>query len=534
MNDFVHALLDLVMELVTANPLFTAIVVGALFFTVFVVYCVIPATLALWDRVRRRIPKELHRELTSLLSNFQVIELYEPSQRYLRDLVCDSEGKTSKPSTKAWLSPYRRAVKATSKRKGRTPSNQFFAAREQIREAAKHVKVRKLTKTEAGSIVTPEHAKEFDTFAIVLAYDGHAPADVEKLIPAIASQLGLKELFGVPDDNPFAMTLIASKHKLEDALVKMKRGAEFFNEHPATSPKSTPMAFTADGRVYSQPTHHTLTYGMTGSGKSGPFLAFIRQQAKFIDCEQPIVELYGIDPKAADLRLFQESCLFKRIVTETDDAIELINDFHHRMNRRQREAVIDLDRGITGQSFEPRPGTPYNILIIDELFALRNALFASREGKAAWTNLENIFAKGRSAGFFVQAASQQAKEEHLNTLRSNFGNVIVLSQNNPYLNDLFLGAGAKENGFDSTAIPMSTPDNNFRYAGIGYVKGETGEPLKIRIAYQSTEDLIDFIKQHPAKKRRQLTRAEANPTKLLAHIELADSEEVEDDIVELW
>lgn len=453
-------------------------------------YIAIPEIARLLLRVRYRQPRKLQKELIALLSNGEIVELYEPAAQYIADV---EEGE-KRPLTNAWLSPYARAVKATVRRRGRIPRSQYFNARKQIREASKHIRIRTLNEAERSTIATNDDDR-FSQFVIELQYDGHNPSRFEKLYPAIKTQLGLKELVSTPDENPRATTLIASKTVLEDALVQLKPNIEFFNEHPARTPKSLPMALTVDGKTWSLPTHHTFIFGTTGSGKSGPLFATIKQATPFI--EQGRMKLYGIDPKAADLRMFEQSSLFENVVLDTEDAIELINDLHNKMNQRTRSVKIDLAKGETGQSFEATTETPWNILMVDELFALRNDLIKTKEGKAAWTNLENILAKGRSSGFYVIAASQFADQENLKNLRPNFANVIVLKQPSPYLNDLFLGEKAKESGFDSTAIPASNAGNNYKYSGIGFVLQDGGNVVKVRFAYLGKEDLTKLILDHP-------------------------------------
>ena len=76
-----------------------------------------------------------------------------------------------------------------------------------------------------------------------------------------------------------------------------------------------------------------------------------------------------------------------------------------------------------------------------------------------------ILAKGRSLGYFVVGATQALDTELLGRMRNNFANIVLLRQESVHFNDLFLGEGARERGFDSTAIPASNKTN-------GYAKGE--------------------------------------------------------------
>lgn len=453
------------------------------------IYILTPRIARWFLRLKHRQPKELQKELITLVSNSELVEFYEPAQRYIEDV---EDGK--RPMVNAWASPYARAVKATIKNRGRIPRNQFFNAKRQINNVVKHVKVRELNVKESKT-VTIDPDKPYDTYAIELQYDGHNPEKAKALLPSIGSQLGLKHMQETNDDNPMATTMIVSRTPVEDALVSMKPGVEFFENNPAVKPASLPMAVTADGRPWSLPIHHTFTYGTTGAGKSGPLFATIVQSAKFV--EQGRVKLWGIDPKAADLRLFQESNLFEKIVTDTDDSIDLINHFYSLLIQRTRSVKIDLAKKQTGQNFQATKETPWNYLLIDELFVLRSDLLKSKEGKEAWNTLEKIAALGRAAGFYIITASQYADIENLSNLRQNLVNFIVLSQPSEHMNKILLAPEAAANGFDSTQIPPSNEANGYRYSGIGFVKNENGAIAKVRFGYLSKDDLIAFILAHP-------------------------------------
>lgn len=249
------------------------------------IYVLTPKIARLFLRLRHHQTKELQQLYISLLSNGEVIKLYEPADRYIENL----EEGDNKPKTNAWLSPYARAVKASIRRRGRVPKNQYFNARRQIREASKHIKVRRLNDDEQKLIMADPESKK-TPFVIELSFDGHAPEKITNLEPSIKSQLGLIDLIQTNRDNPFAATYIASRTQLEDPLVEMKFGEEFFNENPAKNVHSLPMAKTSDGKTWSLPTHHTLIYGATGSGKSGPLFGAIQQLAPFV--ERGFVQMY--------------------------------------------------------------------------------------------------------------------------------------------------------------------------------------------------------------------------------------------------
>lgn len=480
MNELLRALWDALSGVLGATaPVWVPTIAVAVLVTA-AGYYLIPATARAIDRHRRGISKELHDELTALLSNREVIKVYAPAGEFISDVA---EG-AKRPRIHAWISPYARAVKATVKRQGRTPRNQYFNARAQVRHAAERVIVRDLSEDERATIYQPDETAD-QPFAIELQYDGKNPTDIERLFPAIKTQLGLRILEPTPDTNPFAVTLIASRAPLTDPLETMRAGVEFFSDHPATRPQQLPMAFTRDGKPWSLNTHHTLVFGVTGAGKSGPLLATIFQMAPFV--KNGSVHLYGIDPKNSDIGYFAGTDLFRDVARTTEDAITIINEVHALMTQRTELGM---------RTVRPTQHTPWTLLIIDEVFTLYNNLQMTKAGKVAWVNLTSILAMGRSVGFYAIMATQFAKEENLKGIRDNLVNKIVLRQESLYLNDYILGTDAAADGYDSTAIRPSTEGNGYATAGIGYVKTETGEPVKVRFAYISEDDLEKFRDQH--------------------------------------
>lgn len=494
LNDIENALKNLVGDRWPyAAALLVAVVLLAL-----TAYWTIPAIARLTERARRHtgrhlLPRQLLKELDALLANEVVMNTYAPAQRYIRQLGEDEKA----PRINAWTSPFARAVKAAVANENNKSPNQYHDAKKQVRRASKQISIRPMNDTERTEYITDED-NPLSQFVIELKYDGKKPSQIRALMENIKTQLELKDLQSIPDRKKNAITLLCSKDiEIEDRLTTMKHGKEWLDAQPVKNPKQVPIAFTVKDEPYQLPTHHTLINGATGSGKSGPLLNLIYKLAPFV--EQGIVKFYGIDPKNADLRLFKGSDLFTDLALTPTEAIDLINKVNDEMVRAGAQAKADLKNGKTGRSNEATKETPWNYFFIDELATLKNQLDAEGPaGKAAWKNLNNIMFMGRARGFFLIIATQDASIELLGKLRTNFGNVILLSQESEWLNKLFLGDNAAEEGYDSTAIPQATPANGYKTSGIGFVKGETGKPMKIRMAYLSEEDLAAFALEHGA------------------------------------
>ncbi|GAA1494738.1 FtsK/SpoIIIE domain-containing protein [Curtobacterium herbarum] len=444
--------------------------------------------LALW-----KLPAE-EREAFSikqeLLEHPDVIELYAPTDRFQKRH--DPEKKKRKQVH--WLSPYPKAVKLANKRPRRESKKAVTLVRSQVHAAASCITVAALPDHEQPANAGPEH------FSITLKLAGSAEAKVRNLAAVIKSQLGLHSLDPADAEDYSSVRFIAHRVAPDDRLISMKKTAAFLDEHPVSDDlASIPMAVKADGSVWSLGTHHTLVLGSTGSGKAGPLHAVIRQLAPAQ--AQGRVKLYGADPKHDELPHYESSSLFVDLAYGTAKIAEMIETVHTLMMTRLRSTKADIESGDLGRSRAYTPENPLIILIIDEILSLLLDLQGQRGMAKYITLLTQILALGRAPGVFVIAATQEADKELLGRMRGNFVNKIVLRQPSVYFNDLFLmdGGPAAAEGFDSTRIPAALKQNGYRTAGIGFVKEETGQPVRVRFAYSSDEDIIDVIMAHRAK-----------------------------------
>lgn len=460
---------------------------------------------ASWFKAEPRIHFDIEGEL---LANKYIVEAHTDTAAFIRPR--EPKEFTYSP---AWLSPYPRAVRALAKANRGQSRGKVYQVKQQIAEAAKDIIVKDLP--ESQSVVEQEEsAPEHETpkqkqkreqktecrlranhFRIDIMLNGRDPGEVRKLEGKIASQLGLHSLQEFPSGNNFYLSYAAHRTEPLDVLTAHKAGIEFFEEHVASAPYLLPLALRQNGKPWYLPMHHTLIYGMTGSGKGSPLNGMIRQFAPFVN--NGTVQLFGIDPKASELKPYEHSTLFKDVVYENADAQEVIRHIHALMKRRAKSKKVDVANADLGRSLEATRENPMIVLMIDEFLSLLIAFKGMRqEGAASMTLLTEILAQGRSLGIYVVAATQEVDKELLGRMRGNFANVIILRQLSEYFNDLYLGEGARSMGFDSTKIPLSTKANGYAYAGIGYVKEETGAPVKVRFAYSSDEDISALIKEN--------------------------------------
>lgn len=447
---------------------------------------------------------------SALLANRAIRELYAPSSQFIRDLNPNERAKEW-----AGFSAYPRAVRAAIKDNRGMGKGKKLDARKQIADAARHIIVRdlpaghKVVELEVEVIPEDETDQQRERreaknerklrenhFRIDLTLDGRAPEEVRKLEGRIVSQLGLHSLVEIETEDNFTLSYAAHRTPPGDPLAKVKIGVQFLKDNVAKVAHLIPLAVRESGALWALAMHHLLIIGMTGSGKGSPLNALIRQLAHFV--EGKTVVLYGIDPKASELRPYEESRLFKEIVYENADAMDVIAEVHKAMKHRAKHKRVDVANADLGRSLDATRENPMIVLMIDEFLSLLIALQSlGRDGKASMTLLTEILAQGRSLGVFVVAATQEADKDLLGRMRGNFANTILLKQPSDYFNDLFLGEGAKAAGFDSTAIPLSTKANGYAYAGIGFVKEETGKPVKVRFPYSSDEDIAELIQMYP-------------------------------------
>ena len=429
-------------------------------------------------RLWQRQPTWMYKEQEKLLSLTPLVELLAPTSEYINNLEKDKK----RPFKPAFLTPWQRAVKR-SYQTHRPPRNAWFDAPKQIRDAAKATIVRRLNEIEAKQI--PEYSQR-EHYVIELNYSGLDPADFEKLYPKIKSQLALTELIEIGRSN-IVLILRASKIQVEDILIRYKNTGSWFAEHPAQNWKKFPLGTTENGGIYELPLHHTLISGLTGSGKSSPLLGVITQLAPFKS--DGLVKFFGIDPKNDALRKVRP--LLEKYTDDTDQACAIIAEVHSEMNKRKR----GVDSTNHPAHKIPSPENPITILLIDELLSLLLEP-ELKQSSPTFKKLSQILAQGRSLGVFVIGATQSNDKNLFGTMRGNFANAVVLRQDSKYFNDLFLGDGAAEKGFDATSIPVANEANGYRYAGIGYVKQDAGQPVKLRFTATTDEDIAALVAKY--------------------------------------
>lgn len=444
----------------------------------------IPAVI---KRIRRgKMTRQQFKALGQLLKIPALVEKYAPPEQYRIPLA---EGE--KPPYKlAWLSPFPSAVKYTHKR-NRVGKTQKFLGRQQILEASRSIEIKPITKAQAN-MADPETSYQV---RLQLAGIGHSKAEIRKLEGKLRTQLKAYELQEVENENETgSITYLVATKPIEDPLIRAAIGKEFFEQCPAKEPTKMPLAMQANGQPYIYQLHHTLIWGATGSGKGSVMQALIRQVAPYV--KDGRCKLYGIDPKGAELKIYTQSSMFHTIALgEYEEMVAVIEEVYEEMNRRKRINNVSLEKGEAGRSLKITQQTPLILLLIDELPSLlREMKDNGRDGRTIKSKLIAILNQGRSLQIYFIGATQAVEKELLEDIRSASGSKIVLrTSDGVYLNDYMLGERAAERGYDSNAIPVANQGNNYKSAGIGFAKDETGSIVKIRFPYLSDPDLAQFL-----------------------------------------
>lgn len=450
--------------------------------------------LIVWNELRKMLEEEKVELATKaeLLENEQIVELLAPSVRF-RVPVDRENGKKARPQ-QPWLSPYPSAVKAANKRHAREfkKGNEVTLTRNQIADASSRVKVEVLSDTEQPANAGTAH------FSITFQLQGLTEQKIKSLLPEIKAQLGLHSIQEVEAADYRSIRFRAHAIKPHDKLTSLTPGRSFFDQYPAERLTSIPLAMKADGTPWCLPTHHTLIHGTTGSGKGSPIQGIIQQLEPFIN--DGLVKLYGIDPKDGELTPYANSSLFESLAVGDNQVMmeEIIKCWAIMKNvqaNAPRTKATDY-----GRKLPFTKETPLRLLIVDELFSLLSALKTmGRDGAKASQRFGEIVAQGRSGNLFVITATQAASKELMGEMRDNFPNKIVLrlEDGNEYWNKMWLGDTSIEKGYNAMAIAKATADNDYATAGVAYVKEETGDPVKVRFARTTADDLEAILDRNP-------------------------------------
>jgi len=468
-----------------------------------------------WFKIGPRTHFKIKGEL---LANRALRETYAPTRHYERDLR-DKEANLRL----AFLSPFPNAVK-TAVKQAHLPRGKKLMAHAQIKEVARSVHVASLPKgifvgngygdadgpkgetpeQRAKRLIAQDKLNAANHFRINLDANGEDPAVIAKVEAKIKTQLALHGgLDPFNTDSATQLSYIAHREPMVDLITETKVGAYFFQENPAENVYAIPLGITPDLEPWVWETHHTMIFGMTGSGKGSPIQGAIFQLAPFV--KQGIAQIRIADPKNAEGRVYNEwkSSLVEQISVGMDEEdmrehakifADLKREIGHR-SKYGKKTSIKKGAEDDGRDFEATKETPLILLIIDEFPTLFKGFEQmGKEGKKPLSDLAQVILTGRSYGVYILAATQRGDKAIMDAVIDSMQHKVCLRQTNPYFNGLFLGDDYKENGCDPARIKKATKNNGYKTAGIGYIADDEGQ-TNIRFAYISKIEIAELVRE---------------------------------------
>ncbi len=224
---------------------------------------------------------------------------------------------------------------------------------------------------------------------------------------------------------------------------------------------------------------HTLVVGRSGSGKGSLFWGVAGNFAPA--AHAGLVNLWGIDLKGG-VEVAVGAPMFSHVAMNEDDAVRLLRALHHVIIERQR-----LMRGLTRQ-FEPAPGDPVHVLMIDELAVL--TAYASKEVvNEAASLLKLILTQGRAFGVIVVAFVQDPRKETVG-MRDLFTQTVALRLASAAETRMVLGDGMASDA-PAHHIPRTMP-------GTGYALSDDGFVQRVRADFWADDFIRMVAATYPA------------------------------------
>ncbi|MEU4183601.1 FtsK/SpoIIIE domain-containing protein [Nocardia sp. NPDC050712] len=253
--------------------------------------------------------------------------------------------------------------------------------------------------------------------------------------------------------------------------------------------------------------NHLFLAGLTGSGKSGVLWSIIAALAP--DIKAGRVELHVIDLKfgtemSAGYRLFAS---FSWEVLAALDTLEMLCAKMAALANPRRET--SMREGTPIREFDPSPGNPQQVLMIDEIldllkisgeFTIKRRL-PQIDGtlgeqpekitvaKYAGRLLLSLLSRARSFGITVIVSTQNAAKEIFELLRDMFPTMVGLRLASEQQVQMVFGVGAAERGIFAKDISPDEP-------GVVFVDSpeEGGQAMRARHFRVSNEDIIHLVR----------------------------------------
>lgn len=224
---------------------------------------------------------------------------------------------------------------------------------------------------------------------------------------------------------------------------------------------------------------HTLVVGRSGAGKGSIFWGIAGNLAPA--AHAGLVRLWGIDLKGG-VEVGVGAGMFSAVAMDEQTAVRLLKSL--------QAVIVERQVAMRGRSrlFEPSPGDPSHVLLIDELAVL--TAYASRDVVAeASSLLKRILTQGRAFGVMVVAFVQDPRKETVG-MRELFTQTIALRLASSSETRMVLGDGYGD------LAPAHRIDRTM--PGAAYVVRDGGAVERVRADFWP-DDVIRMIAEiYPA------------------------------------
>ncbi len=257
---------------------------------------------------------------------------------------------------------------------------------------------------------------------------------------------------------------------------------------------AVPVGRREDGRLLTLPLLHThlLVGGETGAGKGSVIWSLIVGAAPAI--RAGTVRVLAIDPKGG-MELAAGARLFHRFVHGGPEEAAVLLEQTVTAMRARAERL----RGTT-RKFQPAPGDPLVVVVIDELASLVAYVSDPKLRRRLVDALALLLSQGRAVGVTVLAATQDVRKETI-TLRDLFPVRVALRAAEAEQADMLLGRGSRDRGALTDRIPARLP-------GVGYVVVDgVPEPVRVRFAHVTDETIARVVATQTCRESTPATPA---------------------------
>ncbi|WP_309063296.1 FtsK/SpoIIIE domain-containing protein [Streptomyces sp.] len=224
---------------------------------------------------------------------------------------------------------------------------------------------------------------------------------------------------------------------------------------------------------------HTLVVGRSGAGKGSIFWGIAGNLAPA--AHAGLVQLWGVDLKGG-VEVAVGKKMFSHVAMDEQAAVRLLRG----LNR----VIVDRQRVMRGRSrlFEPSPGDPVHVLMIDELAVL--TAYASKEVVNEAANvLKLVLTQGRAFGVMVVAFVQDPRKETVG-MRDLFTQTIALRLASAAETRMVLGEG----------MAAVAPAHHIAHTmpGTGYAVTDDGVVERVRADFWADDFIRMVAATYPA------------------------------------